>query len=98
MNGRLITDRTDLAHLLTTSGGGPYYVYVLRIPDGQPSFGGMGTPFYVGIGQGNRLFAHEEEARDPARSGAKVETIRSIWAKGGEVVRGLSPAVSSIFG
>ena len=34
-----------------------------------------------------RLFAHEEKARDPARSGAKVETIRSIWTKGGEVVR-----------
>ena len=59
----------------------------MRVPDGEWKFGGLGTPFYVGIGQGTRLFAHEEEARDPARTGAKVEMIRSIWAKGGEVVR-----------
>jgi len=82
-----ISDRSQLARLIAGSGGGPYYVYLLRMPDESPQFGGTGTPFYVGIGQGTRLFAHEEEARDPARSGAKVETIRSIRAKGGEVVR-----------
>lgn len=87
MSDQLITNRADLAQLIVASGGGPHYVYLLRMPDGEPVFGGLGTPFYVGIGQGARLFAHEEEARDPARSGAKVETIRSIWAKGGEVVR-----------
>ena len=87
MSNRLITDGAELAQFVATSGGGPHYVYLLRIPDGEPQFGGLGTPFYVGIGQGARLFAHEEEARDRARSGAKVETIRSIWAKGGEVVR-----------
>ena len=87
MIDRPITDRADLAQLITTSGGSAHYVYLLRVPDGKPSFGGLGTPFYVGIGQGSRLFAHEDEARDPARSGAKVEMIRSIWAKGGEVVR-----------
>ena len=87
MTDWLITDRADLIRLIATSGGGPHYVYLLRIPDGETRFGGVGTPFYVGIGQGARLFAHEEEARDPARSGAKIETIRSIWDKGGEIVR-----------
>lgn len=82
-----IANRAELTRLIASSGGGPHYVYLLRTPDGKPMFGGLGTPFYVGIGQGTRLFTHEEEARDPARSSAKVETIRSIWAKGGEVVR-----------
>ena len=45
----------------------------MRVPDGEWKFGGLGTPFYVGIGQGTRLFAHEEEARDPARTGAKPQ-------------------------
>lgn len=87
MSDGLINDRADLARLIAASGGGPHYAYLLRVPNGEPGFGGSGTPFYVGIGQGARLFAHEEEARDPARSGAKVEMIRSIWANGGEVVR-----------
>lgn len=87
MIDRQITDRADLARLITASGDGAHYVYLLRVPDGKPSAGGFGTPFYVGIGQGWRLFAHEDEARDPARSNAKIEMIRSIWAKGGEVVR-----------
>ena len=76
MSAQLIWDRADLARLIAASGGGPHYVYLLRMPDGEPKFGGLGTPFYVGTGHGARLFAHEEEARDPARSGAKVETIR----------------------
>lgn len=87
INDRLVTDRADLARLIAAAGGGPHYVYVLRIPDGGLKFDGLGTPFYVGIGQGTRLFAHEEEARDPTRSGTKVETIRSIWDKGDEIVR-----------
>lgn len=87
MSDELISDRADLNRVIAASGGGPHYVYVLRMPDGEPNYGGLGTPFYVGIGQGTRLFAHEEEARDPARFGAKVETIRSVWSKGGEVVR-----------
>lgn len=87
MSEQRISDPAGLAGLIADSGGGPYYVYILRVPDGEPGFGGSGTPFYVGIGQGARLFAHEKEAEDPAHSGAKVETIRSIWAKGGEIVR-----------
>ena len=87
MSHQSVRNRADLARLIAASGGGPHYVYVLRVPDGKSKFGGMGTPFCVGIGQGLRLFAHEEEARDPARSGAKVATIRSIWSAGDEVVR-----------
>lgn len=87
MSDWLISNRAELTRLIAASGGGPHYVYILRMPDKAPNYGGLGTPFYVGIGQGNRLFAHEDEARDSARSGAKVETIRSIWANGGEVVR-----------
>lgn len=87
MGDNQIIDRADLARVIAASGVGPHYVYVLRMPDGETKFGGLGTPFYVGIGCGARLFSHEEEARDPARSGAKVEAIRTIWSKGGEVVR-----------
>lgn len=87
MNEWLVTDRADLSRLIAASDSGPFYVYILRIPDGELKFGGLGTPFYVGIGQGARLFAHEEEARDPTISSAKVETIRSIWKQGAEVVR-----------
>lgn len=52
MSDRPITDRADLAGFIAASGGGPHYVYLLRMPDGEPKFGGLGTPFYVGIGQG----------------------------------------------
>jgi len=82
-----VITRADLVRIISAAGGGPHYVYILRKPDGVPNCGGLGTPFYVGIGQGVRLFSHEDEARDPGRTGAKVETIRSIWAAGDEVVR-----------
>ncbi|MDZ3830855.1 MAG: GIY-YIG nuclease family protein [Sphingopyxis sp.] len=62
-------------------------MYLLRVPDGVEAFGALGTPFYVGIGQGARLFAHEEEARDLGISNAKLDTIRSIWARDEEVIR-----------
>ena len=82
-----INDRADLVSIIRASGGGPHYVYLLRIPDEETCYGGFGTPFYVGIGQGTRLFVHEEEARDLARTSLKIETIRSIWANGKEVIR-----------
>lgn len=69
------------------AGRGPHYVYVLRQPDSIPSFGGIGTPFYVGIGQRGRLFEHEKAAREGKENGLKIETIRSIWARGLEDVR-----------
>ncbi len=89
MSDWLIVDRSELAQLTAKLGNGSYYVYLLRKPDGERKFGGLGTPFYVGIGQGNRLFSHENEARKLTKSNAKLETIRSIWAMGGEVVRTL---------
>jgi hypothetical protein len=72
---------------LLQSGRGPHYVYVLRQPDGVESFGAIGTPFYVGIGQRGRLFEHEKAARDGSEEGLKIDTIRSIWAAGHEVAR-----------
>ncbi|KQN06914.1 GIY-YIG nuclease family protein [Sphingomonas sp. Leaf25] len=87
MQDAVIRDKATLARVVAAAGGGPHYVYLLRKPDGEPSFGGVGTPFYVGIGQGTRLFAHEEAARDPACAGAKADAIRAIWAAGGNVIR-----------
>jgi hypothetical protein len=74
-------------HALLRDGNGPHYVYILRQPDGKPCFGGVGTPFYVGIGQRGRLFEHEKAAREGSESGLKIDTIRSIWSSGEEVVR-----------
>lgn len=78
----------DVTHLKTLQQAAhkPYYVYVLRRPDGQPCFNGKGTPFYVGLGQGLRLFSHVQAARDPAVQGTKVAVIREIWAAGCQVV------------
>lgn len=72
---------------LLHAGAGPHYVYVLRRPDGAESFGGTGTPFYVGIGQKNRLFEHEKAAKEGTEQGLKIDTIRSIWDVGQEVIR-----------
>ena len=44
MRDWLINDRADLAGFIAASGGGPHYVYLLRMPDGEPKFGGLGTP------------------------------------------------------
>ena len=53
-----------------------YYVYELSHPDG--------TPFYVGKGQGARLFNHIREAFHRCAC-QKCQTIRQIWDDGGEV-------------
>lgn len=82
----LINSQADLDALLR-AGNGPHYVYILRQPDGLPSFGGIGTPFYVGIGQRSRLFEHEKAAREGSQAGQKIDTILSIWSRGLEVVR-----------
>jgi hypothetical protein len=55
-----------------------YYVYVLSRADG--------TPFYVGMGSGDRMFRHDREARSGHHC-PKCHTIREIWAAGQEIVR-----------
>ncbi len=56
----------------------PFYVYVLHRPDG--------APFYVGKGVAERAFHHVREARNhPQRLTHKLNTIRAIFRRGGEV-------------
>lgn len=88
-NQSIVFDQADLEAILAAHGGGPHYVYILRYPDGIECYGGFGTPFYVGLGQGLRVFAHEKEASDPKNSSAKVEAIRSIWEQGQQIIRTL---------
>lgn len=81
-----INSPTELTQLLN-EGYGPHYVYVLRRPDGVNCHGGVGTPFYVGVGQRGRLFEHEKAAREGTEQGLKIDTIREIWAAGQQIVR-----------
>lgn len=53
-----------------------YYVYILMYPDR--------TPFYVGKGCGNRMYAHAAEARS-AHQCRKCRAIREIWASGHDI-------------
>lgn len=50
----------------------PFYVYILRRPNGEP--------FYVGMGSGDRITQHEKRARKERSHKASI--IRSIWAAG----------------
>lgn len=79
-----IISREAFLKLLSEKSEG-HYVYVLRKPDGIICHGGVGTPFYVGLGQFERMYAHEEEARDNSKTSPKVTAIREIWEQGGEV-------------
>jgi len=53
-----------------------HYVYELVRPDGRV--------FYVGKGQGRRIYAHEQEARRGHKC-HKCWIIRKIWRDGGEI-------------
>lgn len=55
-----------------------FYVYVLARPDN--------SPFYVGKGQGKRVFKHDTEARSGHRC-HKCNVIRKIWKQGKDVRR-----------
>lgn len=55
-----------------------FYVYVLSRPDSRP--------FYVGKGQGSRVFDHDAEARSGHHC-HKCSVIRKIWRSGGEIQR-----------
>lgn len=54
-----------------------FYVYVLVLPDG--------TPFYVGKGQRQRLFAHERESACPTEFSHKLNSIRAVIRDGGAI-------------
>ena len=71
----------ELRALLT--GVNRFYVYVLCYPPERDAV----RPFYVGIGQGNRLFAHESEAADMSLSNAKLQAIRNVHSQGAEILR-----------
>ena len=64
-----------------------HYVYVLRKPDDKFSFGAIGTPFYVGLGQGERMYSHEKEAENNvAGNDRKLAEISNIVHSGKEVI------------
>ena len=65
---------------------GSYYIHVLC----HPPISAAVQFFYVGIGQGERIFAHEREAENVAVDSLKVRTIRNIQASGHEVLRYLN--------
>ena len=58
--------------------GKSHYVYTLAYPDGHV--------FYIGKGTRNRIHFHEREAQHGIKS-HKCNTIRKIWASGGQVVK-----------
>lgn len=84
MQSKTVSNQHELTTLIADHGGGPHYVYLLCEPGES---GSPGTPFYVGIGRGNRLFAHEIDARDENLDSLKLRIIRKIWSEHKSVVR-----------
>jgi hypothetical protein len=67
-----LTDIAAVRKALCLSG--PFYVYVLHRPNGEP--------FYVGKGICDRVLHHEAEARNTARLTHKLNVIRSLHRAG----------------
>ena len=81
-----IRSRDELRNILSRRKE-KHYVYVLRKPDGKFSFGAIGTPFYVGLGQGERMYSHEKEAeKGVAGNDRKLAEINNIVRSGGEII------------
>ena len=66
-------NKEEIRNLLTENPN-QYYVYVLK--------DGVGSPFYVGLGQDCRLFQHEDEALGVGNNSAKCQRIRAIIQNG----------------
>jgi hypothetical protein len=69
--GRWEIHTVDDLRTALADAGVPYYVYVLCRQAGEA----IASPFYVGVGQRDRLFDHEAEARDPKAVGTKVDIV-----------------------
>jgi hypothetical protein len=84
----LVTDKAQLRGILQGRNE-TFYLYILRNPDGIPAFDGIGTPFYVGKGQGARVFSHVEDARDGQERSPWLDRIRDILKDGRQVVHAI---------
>jgi len=78
----VVDDRETLMRILS-DGARPFYVYLLCVPPATLHM----RPFYVGIGQSDRVFSHEDEAKLETSTGRKVQEIRRIWKSGQNVVQ-----------
>jgi hypothetical protein len=82
----VVHDPSHLQQLLQENSGTPHYTYLLRKPDGIVCLGGVGTPFYCGIGTGGRLFSHVKEVQKGMQKSRKAQVIAAILDEGKTVL------------